>query len=47
MFHQCEGLLIEKNASFAQLKGLLSEFLRLFFEIDVEVRFRPSYFSFH
>ncbi len=46
MFHQCEGLLIEKNASFAQLKGLLSEFLRLFFEIDVEVRFRPSYFPF-
>jgi phenylalanyl-tRNA synthetase alpha chain len=46
MFHQCEGLLIEKNASFAELKGLLHDFLKLFFEMEVEVRFRPSYFPF-
>jgi phenylalanyl-tRNA synthetase alpha chain len=46
MFHQCEGLLVDKNTSFAQLKGVLHDFLRLFFETDVDVRFRPSYFPF-
>ncbi len=46
MFHQCEGLLIEKNTSFAELKGLLHDFLKLFFEMEIEVRFRPSYFPF-
>ena len=46
MFHQVEGLLIDKNVSFADLKGILDEFLRNFFEKDLEVRFRPSYFPF-
>lgn len=46
MFHQVEGLLIDKNVSFADLKGTLEEFLREFFEEDVKVRFRPSYFPF-
>ena len=47
MFHQIEGLIIEKNASFAQLRALLIEFLRQFFEDDnLKTRFRPSYFPF-
>ncbi|WP_373018943.1 phenylalanine--tRNA ligase subunit alpha [Thiomicrorhabdus sp.] len=47
MFHQVEGLIIEKDASFAQLRALLIEFLRQFFEDeDLKVRFRPSYFPF-
>ena len=46
MFHQVEGLLIDKDVSFADLKGILDEFLRNFFEQDLEVRFRPSYFPF-
>ncbi|TVQ73314.1 MAG: phenylalanine--tRNA ligase subunit alpha [Oceanospirillales bacterium] len=46
MFHQVEGLLIDKDVSFADLKGTLEEFLREFFEEDVKVRFRPSYFPF-
>ncbi len=46
MFHQCEGLLIDERASFADLKGTLSEFVRAFFERDFEMRFRPSYFPF-
>lgn len=46
MFHQVEGLLIDKNISFADLKGTLQQFLREFFEEDVKVRFRPSYFPF-
>ncbi|WP_151704185.1 phenylalanine--tRNA ligase subunit alpha [Nitrincola alkalilacustris] len=46
MFHQVEGLLVDKNISFADLKGTLEEFLREFFEEDVKVRFRPSYFPF-
>lgn len=47
MFHQVEGLIIEKNASFAQLRTLIIEFLRQFFEDDnIKVRFRPSYFPF-
>ena len=47
MFHQVEGLLVDENASFANLKGMLDEFLRLFFEQDeLAVRFRPSYFPF-
>lgn len=45
MFHQIEGLLIDKNIHFSDLKGVLSEFLRIFFG-DVAVRFRPSYFPF-
>ncbi|MCL1633046.1 phenylalanine--tRNA ligase subunit alpha [Luteimonas sp. SX5] len=46
MFHQCEGLLIDERASFADLKGTLSEFVRAFFERDFAMRFRPSYFPF-
>jgi len=47
MFHQVEGLLVDENASFASLKGLIDEFLRTFFEQkDLAVRFRPSYFPF-
>jgi len=46
MFHQIEGLVVEEGASFAQLKGLLNDFLEDFFGRDVELRFRPSYFPF-
>jgi len=46
MFHQVEGLLIAEDVSFADLKGTLEEFLRAFFEAELEVRFRPSYFPF-
>ena len=46
MFHQVEGLLIDRESSFADLKGTIIEFLQVFFEKDLEVRFRPSYFPF-
>jgi phenylalanyl-tRNA synthetase alpha chain len=46
MFHQVEGLIVDKGISFADLKGTLEQFLREFFEDDVKVRFRPSYFPF-
>ena len=46
MFHQMEGLVVDKNISFADLKGTLTEFLSAFFERDVVVRLRPSYFPF-
>ena len=46
MFHQIEGLVVEKDASFAQLKGLLNDFLEDFFGEKIELRFRPSYFPF-
>lgn len=46
MFHQVEGLMIDENVSFADLKGLLDSFLQNFFERDLKVRFRPSYFPF-
>ena len=46
MFHQVEGLMIAENVSFTQLKGILHAFLHNFFEEDLEVRFRPSYFPF-
>lgn len=46
MFHQVEGLMVDKNVSFAELKGTIHEFLRNFFEEDLQVRFRPSYFPF-
>ncbi len=46
MFHQVEGLLIDEDVSFSHLKGLLDDFLRAFFEKDLAVRFRPSYFPF-
>ena len=46
MFHQVEGLLIDEHSTFADLKGLIEEFLRVFFEKELAVRFRPSYFPF-
>lgn len=46
MFHQVEGLLVDEQATFADLKGILDDFLRNFFEGDFKVRFRPSYFPF-
>ncbi len=47
MFHQVEGLWLDQDISFADLKGVYTEFLRRFFESDdLQVRFRPSYFPF-
>lgn len=46
MFHQVEGFLVADEVSFADLKGVVFEFLRAFFEKDIKVRFRPSYFPF-
>lgn len=47
MFHQVEGLWIDRDVSFADLKGVYTEFLRRFFETDaLTVRFRPSFFPF-
>lgn len=46
MFHQVEGLVIDENISFADLKSMLESFLREFFEEELAVRFRPSYFPF-
>lgn len=46
MFHQVEGLLVDREVSMSHLKGVLTDFLRHFFESDLAVRFRPSYFPF-
>lgn len=46
MFHQTEGLIVDKNISFTNLKGTLHDFLNHFFEEKTCVRFRPSYFPF-
>lgn len=46
MFHQMEGLLISEQVSFADLKGTVEQFLQVFFEKDLGVRFRPSFFPF-
>ncbi|MBU6459723.1 MAG: phenylalanine--tRNA ligase subunit alpha [Proteobacteria bacterium] len=47
MFHQVEGLWVDEQASFSDLKGLLAEFMQRFFERDnLKVRFRPSFFPF-
>ena len=46
MFHQLEGLWVDESVSFADLKGLITEFLAQFFEKDLDVRFRPSFFPF-
>ncbi|MEO5765745.1 MAG: phenylalanine--tRNA ligase subunit alpha [Casimicrobiaceae bacterium] len=47
MFHQVEGLWIDRDVSFADLKGVFTQFLRSFFERDdIKVRFRPSFFPF-
>jgi len=46
MFHQLEGLMIDKHCTFADLKGLLQTFINQFFEKEVPLRFRPGYFPF-
>ena len=46
MFTQVEGLLVDRRVSFANLKALLYDFVSKFFEREVELRFRPSYFPF-
>lgn len=47
MFHQVEGLVIDKSTTMAHLKGCLYDFVKAFFEIDdIKVRYRPSYFPF-
>lgn len=46
MFHQVEGLMVDEQVTFADLKGVLSDFLQNFFEKTLPVRFRPSHFPF-
>jgi len=46
MFHQVEGLVIDQGINFSHLKGILHEFINCFFEKELELRFRPSYFPF-
>lgn len=47
MFHQVEGLMVDSEVSFAELKGILADFARCFFEQEnLKTRFRPSYFPF-
>ena len=46
MFHQVEGLLVDRNVSFGNLKAVLHQFLESFFERDLKMRLRPSYFPF-
>lgn len=46
MFHQIEGLVVDKGVTLCDLKGLLDEFVRKLFDNDTKTRFRPSYFPF-
>ena len=46
MFHQIEGLLVDKNVKFSDLKGLIEVFLKTFFGSDIKMRFRPHHFPF-
>ena len=46
MFHQIEGIYVDKNINFAQLKDLIYELVFILFGKDVKLRFRPSYFPF-
>lgn len=46
MFHQMEGLIVDKDINFSHLKGMLHDFLHCFFEDEMEIRFRPAYFPF-
>jgi len=46
MFHQVEGFMVDTDVSFADLKGLITDFLQSYFEKGLAVRFRPSYFPF-
>ena len=46
MFHQIEGLMVDKNISFGDLKGILTTFIHQFFDKETSLRFRPSFFPF-
>ncbi len=46
MYHQVEGIYVDKKASFAQLKGVLAKFVQMIFGQTVNLRFRPSFFPF-
>ena len=46
MFHQLEGLVVDKGIHFGHLKGLIKDFLSAFFECSVDIRLRPSFFPF-
>jgi phenylalanyl-tRNA synthetase alpha chain len=46
MFHQVEGLLVDRGVTFGHLMGVLEEFIHAFFGPEIPVRFRPSYFPF-
>ncbi len=46
MFHQCEGLVVDKGITLADLQGLLNEFVKIIFDKDTKTRLRPSYFPF-
>ena len=46
MFHQVEGLLVDKNISFGDLKGILTTFVHQMFDPETSLRFRPSFFPF-
>src|SRR6185503_19038368 len=46
MFHQIEGLLVDENVKFSDLKGLLTVFCQRFFGKDIKMRFRPHFFPF-
>ena len=46
MFHQVEGLLVDENASFGDLKGILTTFIHKLFDEEISLRFRPSFFPF-
>lgn len=46
MFHQVEGLMVDRNISFGDLKGILTTFVHQFFDSQTSLRFRPSYFPF-
>ena len=46
MFHQIEGLVVDKGVSLCDLKGLLDEFVKIMFDKETKTRFRPSYFPF-
>lgn len=46
IFHQVEGLYVDRNVTFAELKGTLINFAKLFYGADIEIRFRPSFFPF-
>jgi phenylalanyl-tRNA synthetase alpha chain len=46
MFHQIEGIEVDENISFSDLKNVLFEFVHVFFSCNLKLRFRPSYFQF-